>query len=179
MLTCFAQWWIKGGSQHPFLHGPLLRKSHTVASLAHKCGTRHPTQGRAVQGPHEQRVSPQDWPAGVLSYVYWEASGKQSNTGFLSNQASVMFKARSAFPPIPQQAPSALPRLLGSRVVQGRSSSIAAGLQDTMYRKRCCCKQDGWWRKMVLMGVKSRTPAQTVALRQVSRGLGVILWEGV
>lgn len=141
-----------------------------------------PPRGRVVQGPCMQRLPPQDWPTGVLSYVCWEASWKQSNNGFMSNRASVMFKAWSTFPPIPQQAASALPPPFGSPVVEGRGSSVAAGLQGTTYWKRCCCKQDGCWRKVVVMGGQGEwieEPAQTVALRQVSRGLAVILWEGV
>lgn len=111
-----------------------------------------PLRGRAVQGPCMQRVPPQDWPTGVLSYVCREASWKQSNNGFMSNRASVMFKAWSTFPPIPQQAASSLPPPFGSPVVEGCGSSIAAGLQGTTYWKRCCCKQDGCWRKVVVMG---------------------------
>lgn len=141
--TCFAQWWRKGGSQHPFLHGLILRNSSRVACLPHKFGTGHPTQGWAVQGARKQRATPQDWPTGVLSCLCWEASWRQSDTGFMSNQPSVMFKTWSTFHSVPQQAASALPLPLGSPVAQGCSSSIAARLQGTTYWKRCCASRMG------------------------------------
>lgn len=127
----------------PFSDGLLLKKSNTVASLAHKCGTRI-SIGAGQCRDLISRASAQDRPTRVLSYVCWEVSWKQSNSGFMSNQPTVMFKAQCTLPSVPQQAASALSLPLGSPVVQGcSSSSTAAGLQGTTYQKRCCFKQDG------------------------------------
>lgn len=64
----------------------------------------------------------------------------------------------------------------GSPVVQG-CSSIAAAFQGTMCWKQWNSRQDECCRKVVILGDKSRSAAQTVALRQVSGGLSLILWE--
>lgn len=84
----------------------------------------------------------------------------------MSNQASAMIKTGSTFPPVPQQGASALPLPLG------RSST--ASRVARLYILEAVLLQAGWVLKksgVVMTGNTSRTPAQTVALRQVYKGL--------